>query len=171
LKSIHRISQAVALVCALLAPGATTIANAAPSGTFSIDIGSSLLCLNQLNSKYFYDYLFIAFGRPYKADLGAFWFSTSRNRQSGTNLWGQQVSDILVNDGSSPADFLGAFFNVTPQALADAILLNTGFRFFPENSNERYSQLVSRTGSVIAYAGTKAKMYCAKSKFLVPSLR
>ena len=170
MKSIHRISQAVALACALLAPGASGIANAAPSGSCSIEIGSSLLCLNQLNSKYFFDYLFIAFGRPYKADLGAYWFSTSRTRQSGTNLWGLQVSDILVNDSSSPADFLGAYFNATPQALAKAILLNTGFSFSPQYSDQPYSQLISRTGSVIAYAGTKAKIYCAKSTFLVPRL-
>ena len=144
--------------------------HAVPSGSFSIDIGSALLCMDQLNSKYFYDYLTLAFGPAYQAEGGAYWFSTTRNRQSGSNLWGLQVSDILVNDSSSPAEFIGAVVNATPQELADAITRNTGFRFTLENPNDAFGLRHAQTGSVIAYAGKKAKIYCAKSRYLVPSL-
>lgn len=168
MKYIHRGLLSSVLAAALLTPGVP--ACAAPPATLSITIGSALLCQDQLNSKYFYDYLFIAFGKPYKAERGAYWFSTSRDRRSGSNIWGLQVSDILVNDSNSPADFIGAVFNATPQALADAITHNTGFRFNVANTTQKYALLQSQTGSVIAYAGTQAKIYCAKSKYLVPSL-
>ena len=170
----RRVSRAVVLACILflaqLMPTSMENAQAIPSGTFGIEIGSALLCLDQLNSKYFYDYLFLAFGMPYKTEGGAYWFSASRNRQVGTNLWGMQLSDVLVNDSSSPVEFIGAVFNGTPQQLADAIEHNTGFHFTLENTTDPYALRQTHTGSVIAYAGTRAKIYCAKSKYLVPSL-
>lgn len=158
MKIIHRI----ALVGALLAPGLTGMANAAPAATFGIEVGNALLCLNQLNSKYFYDYLFEAFGKPYKTEGGAYWF-----KSAGSTIWGMEITDVLVNDSSSPADFIGAVVNSTPQALADAIGKNVGIRYTLED-NSKYSQRQSQAGSIIAYADTKAKIYCAKSKFLVP---
>jgi len=172
--TVHRNARSVVLAAILMAaqlmPASMDEAQAIPSGTFGIEIGSALLCLDQLNSKYFYDYLFLAFGMPYKTDGGAYWFSASRNRQAGTDLWGIQLSDVLVNDSSSPAEFIGAVFNGTPQQLADAIERNTGFHFTSENPNDPYALRQTHTGSVIAFAGTRAKIYCAKSKYLVPSL-
>ena len=161
MKIIHRI----ALTCALLAPGLTftgSVAHAAPAATFGIEVGNALLCLNQLNSKYFYDYLFEAFGKPYKTDGGAYWF-----KAAGSTIWGMEITDVLVNDGTSPADFIGAVVNSTPQALADAIGKNVGIRYTLED-NSKYSLRQSQAGSTIAYADTKAKIYCAKSKYLVP---
>ncbi|EJL83790.1 hypothetical protein PMI16_04097 [Herbaspirillum sp. CF444] len=161
MKIIHRI----ALACALLAPsvtGMTGIANAAPAATFGIEVGNALLCLNQLNSKYFYDYLFEAFGKPYKNEGGAYWF-----KAAGSTIWGMEITDVLVNDSSSPADFIGAVVNSTPQALADAIGRTVGIRYSLED-NSKYSQRQSQAGSIIAYANTNAKIYCAKSKYLVP---
>lgn len=168
-----RISRFVVLATLLfvaqLMPASMHNAHAKPNGTFGIEIGSALLCLDQLNSKYFYDYLLLAFGMPYKTEGGAYWFSASLNRQVGTDLWGIQLSDVLVNDSSSPSEFIGAIFNGTPQQLADAIERNTGFHFTLDNTTAPYALRQSRTGSVIAYAGTRAKIYCAKSKYLVPS--
>lgn len=173
-RTLHRILRAVALTTMLmvaqLMPASMDEAQAIPTGTFGIEIGSALLCLDQLNSKYFYDYLFLAFGMPYKTEGGAYWFSASRNRRSGTDLWGVQLSDVLVNDSSSPAEFIAAVFNGTPQQLADAIERATGFHFTSENPNDPYALRQTHTGSVIAFAGTRAKIYCAKSKYLVPSL-
>lgn len=158
MKTIHRI----ALACALLAPGMSGIANAAPAATFGIEVGNALLCLNQLNSKYFYDYLFEAIGKPYKTEGGAYWF-----KASGINLWGMEVTDVLVNDDTSPADFVGAVVNGTPQALSDAIGKAVGIRYSLED-NGQYALRRSQAGSVIAYANNKSKIYCAKSKYLVP---
>ena len=55
-----------------------------------------MLCLNQLNSKYFYDYLFEAFGKPYKTEGGAYWF-----KAAGSNIWGMEITDVMVN-GAGP---------------------------------------------------------------------
>ena len=160
MKVIHR----VVLSCALLASpfSGIGIANAAPVATFNIEVGNALLCLNQLNSKYFYDYLFEAFGKPYKVDGGAYWF-----KAKDVTLWGLEVTDVLVNDSGSPADFIGAVVKDTPQALVDAINKSVSIRFTAVDSS-KYSLMSSQTGSVIAYEKTKSKIYCAKSKYLVP---
>lgn len=161
MKHIHRIALACALL-GLTITGPHGSANAAPAATFAVEVGNALLCLNQLNSKYFYDYLFEAFGKPYKTEGGAYWF-----KAAGSNLWGMEISDVLVNDSSSPADFLGAVVNGTPQALADAIARNAGIRFTLEDKG-KYALRQSQAGSTIAYAGIKAKIFCAKSTYLVP---
>ncbi|KAF1042538.1 MAG: hypothetical protein GAK35_02652 [Herbaspirillum frisingense] len=151
---------ALALACsAVVAPAA----HAAPQPTFGIEVGNALLCLNQLNSKYFFDYLYAAFGPPYKTEGGAYWF-----KATNVNLWGVQATDFLVNDSSSQADFIGAFFNGTPVKLTESISSALGIRFTPEDDSA-YPVRQSQAGSKIVYNNSNAKMYCAKSKFLVPS--
>jgi hypothetical protein len=157
LNIIHRVT----LACALLAPGMSGVASAAPPA-FGIEIGNALLCLNQLNSKYFYDYLFEAFGKPHKNEGGAYWF-----KSADSTLWGMEVTDVLVNNNSSPAEFVGAVVKGTPQELADAIGKSVGIHYTLED-NGQYAQRRSQSGSVIAYADSKAKIYCAKSKLLMP---
>lgn len=163
LNNIRRLARtwpALALTCALLAPAG---AYAAPKPTFGIEVGNALLCLNQLNSKYFFDYLVDAFGPPYKTEGGAYWF-----KATNTSLWGMQVTDVLVNDSASQAEFIGAYFNTTPVKLVDAIGGAIGIRFTPKD-NSQYPERSSQAGSMIVYNDVNAKMYCAKSKFLVPS--
>ncbi|WP_343649533.1 hypothetical protein [Herbaspirillum sp.] len=137
-------------------------AQAAPQPSFGIEVGNALLCLNQLNSKYFYDYLVAALGPPYKTEGGAYWF-----KATNVSLWGMQATDFLVNDSSSQADFIGAYFNTTPVKLTDAIKAALGIRFTAEDESA-YPVRQSQAGSKIVYNDTNAKMYCAKSKFLVP---
>ncbi|MBG7619037.1 hypothetical protein I5R65_06145 [Herbaspirillum sp. AP02] len=150
---------ALALACAAsVAPAA----HAAPQPSFGIEVGNALLCLNQLNSKYFFDYLVAAFGPPYKTEGGAYWF-----KATNVSLWGMQATDFLINDSSSQADFIGAYFNTTPVKLTDAIKAALGIRFTPEDDTA-YPVRQSQAGSKIVYNDTNAKMYCAKSKFLVP---
>lgn len=152
-----------ALALAGSAAVAPTAHAAAPQPSFGIEVGNALLCLNQLNSKYFYDYLYEAFGPPYKTEGGAYWF-----KATNMTLWGIQATDFLVNDGSSQADFIGAYFKTTPVKLTEAISAALGIRFTPED-NSAYPMRQSQAGSKIVYNNTDAKMYCAKSKFLVPS--
>jgi hypothetical protein len=159
LNIIHRI----VLVGALLAPAAASMA--APPPTFGIEIGNALLCIDQLDNKYFYDYLSASFGKPYKVDAGAYWFKTP-----GASLWGVNVTDVLVNDPESPAVFIGAILMSNPFALSKAISTAVGVRFTPQDGSE-YPLRQSRSGSIIAYANNNAKMYCAKSKYLVPGMR
>ncbi len=144
------------------AVAAAPAAQAAPQPSFGIEVGNALLCLNQLNSKYFYDYLMAAFGPPYKTEGGAYWF-----KATNVSLWGMQATDFLVNDSNSQADFIGAYFNTTPVKLTDAIKGALGIRFTPEDDSA-YPVRQSQAGSKIVYNDTNAKMYCAKSKFLVP---
>jgi len=157
-----KVIQRLVLTCALLVPTLSGTATAAPAATFGIEIGNALLCLNQLNSKYFYDYLFEALGKPYKVDGGAYWF-----KAKDVTLWGLEITDVLVNDSTSPADFVGAVMKDKPQALAEAISKSVNIRFTPED-NSKYALLKSQAGSTIAYEKTKSKIYCAKSKYLVP---
>jgi len=159
LKTIHRI----VLASALLAPGAVSLAKPAP--TFGVEVGNALLCIDQVDNKYFYDYLSASFGKPYKVDAGAYWFKTP-----GASLWGVNVTDVLVNDPSSPAAFIGAVFQSNPFALTKAINAAIGINFTPQD-NSAYPLRQSRAGSIIAYANNNAKMYCAKSKYLVPGMR
>ena len=162
LKIVTRLSNrllALALACAATV---TPAAHAAPQPSFGIEVGNALLCLNQLNSKYFFDYLVAAFGPPYKTEGGAYWF-----KATNVSLWGMQATDFLVNDSSSQADFIGAYFNTTPVKLTDAIKAALGIRFTPDDDTA-YPVRQSQAGSKIVYNDTNAKMYCAKSKFLVP---
>ena len=154
MKNIHR----AVLACTL---SLCTAAGAVAPPTFGIEVGNALLCLNQLNSKYFFDYLQAAFGPPYKTEGGAYWF------KADSSIWGLQITDVMVNDPSSPADFIGAVVNATPQKVAEAISSSIGIRFTLTDATT-YSLRESQAGSKIAYADTKAKIYCAKSKFLVP---
>lgn len=153
--------SALALTLASAVAAAPPV-QAAPQPSFGIEIGNALLCLNQLNSKYFFDYLVAAFGPPYKTEGGAYWF-----RATNVSLWGVQATDFLVNDSNSQADFIGAYFNATPVKLTDAIKSALGIRFTPEDDSA-YPVRQSQAGSKIVYNDTNAKMYCAKSKFLVP---
>jgi hypothetical protein len=103
-----------------------------------------------------------AFGPPYKTEGGAYWF-----KATNITLWGMQATDFLVNDSSSQADFIGAYFKTTPVKLTDAIRDALGIRFTPEDDSA-YPMRQSQAGSKVVYNDTNAKMYCAKSKYLVP---
>jgi hypothetical protein len=160
---LHIVSRLAASLLASLSILAAPLVQAAPQPTFGSEVGNALLCLNQLNSKYFFDYLYEAFGPPYKTEGGAYWF-----KATNVTLWGVQVTDVLVNDGNSPADFIAAFFNSTPVKVVEAISNSVGIRFTPED-NTQYPMRQSQAGSKIVYNDVNAKMYCAKSKYLVPS--
>jgi|GEM_PF-293269 len=155
-----RLAAATAVACSLLGSAPAT---AAPRPTFGTEVGNALLCLDQLNSKYFFDYLYDAFGPPYKIEGGAYWF-----KATNVSLWGVQVTDVLVNDSTSPADFIGAYFNATPVKLTESIASAVNISFTPED-NGTYPMRQSKAGSKIVYNDVNAKMYCAKSKYLVPA--
>jgi hypothetical protein len=158
LNIIHRI----VLISALLAPGAVGIAHAKAAATFGTEIGGALLCKDQLDNKYFFDYLSASFGAPYKQEGGAYWFRTP-----GASLWGVEVTDVMVNDPNSPAAFVGARVKMNPFALSQLISKNAGILFSPQDSSG-YPLRESPSGSIIAYDNMTAKIYCAKSKYLVP---
>lgn len=138
-----------------------TSAMAAPT-TFGTQIGHALLCMDQLNSNFFYDYLKTFFGPPYKKADGAYWFRVDNN----TNLWGMKVTEVLVGDLSSDIEFIAAVFDTKPETLSDAVTQHMGIRY-QALDHSAYPVRESNKGSRIIYAVNQSKMYCAKSKQLL----
>lgn len=143
--------------CLLTAP----LGMAAPT-TFGTQIGHALLCMDQLNSNSFYDYLKTFFGPPYKKADGAYWFRVDNN----TYLWGAKVTEVLVGDLSSDVEFIAAVFATSPENLTNDVNQTMGIRY-QALDHATYPVRESRLGSRIIYASTQSKMYCAKSKQLL----
>jgi hypothetical protein len=155
----NRISTHRLLAAALLL--APLSATPAPPTTFGTQIGYPLLCLDQLNSNFFYSYLSTFFGAPYKKEDGAYWFKTE-----GATLWGMKVSEVIVGDLTSEVEFIGAVVETTPPQLATAIKNNAGI-LYQAIETKTYPIRESKPGSRIIYANDKSKIYCAKAKLLL----
>lgn len=126
--------------------------------TFAPVIGAALLCHDQIDNAWFYNYLKTAFGPPYKHAGGAYWFRTGQ-----ATLWGTPVSEVMVSDDSSALAFLAAVAEVPPDELEQAIGKSAGVRHLAADSSS-YPLRISTPGSTIAYYNTKSKIYCAKFK-------
>lgn len=147
---------AVFLVCA--APVAPALAT--PS-TFGPVVGSALLCRDQIDNAYFHDYFSRTFGPSYKREGGAYWF------RADATLWGSQVREVLVSDGTGDFQFIAAVADATPEELNEAIRKSAGVRH-RKTAASRYAVLESSPGSRIVYFKTRSKIYCAKSRPQLP---
>lgn len=145
--------------CCLLT---ATSVMAAPPTTFGTQVGHALLCMDQLNSNFFYDYVKTFFGPPYKKEDGAYWFRAGND----TYLWGTKVTEILVGDLTSEVEFIAAVFATTPETLSTNVTKNMGIRYQALDYTQ-YPVRESKLGSRIIYANQQSKMYCAKSKQLL----
>jgi hypothetical protein len=134
---------------------------AVPS-TFGTTVGNTLLCLDQLDELYFRSYLTAAFGPPNKHEGGAYWF------RADANLWGAPISYVLVSDEGSPLTFLAAVAEVTPEKLDDAVAAAVGYRHAKIGTAVQPIRQ-SKPGSQIIYFKQKSKIFCAKSRYLVPN--
>jgi len=150
------ITLAVALGAA---SGACAAQDGKPPTTFGAVIGSALLCHDQLDNAYFYNYLKTAFGPPYKHEGGAWWFRTGEE----ATLWGAQVTEVMVSDDTSELVFVAAVAEVPPDQLEQSIRKVAGVRHLAADAST-YPLRVSNPGSTIAYYNTKSKIYCAKFK-------
>ena len=153
----------LARACAIAAFGASSAAAFAAPSTFGPVIGSALLCRSHLDNAYFYSYLSSAFGPSYKHEGGAYWF------KADGNLWGAQVTDILLSDDTSELVFVGAVSEVAPDKLDEAIRAAVGVRH-EATDKSAFPVRQSRPGSKIVYFKDKSKIYCAQYKPL-PILR
>jgi hypothetical protein len=108
--------------------------------TFAPVIGAALLCHDQIDNAYFYDYLKTRFGAPYRHDGGAWWFRTG-----DATLWGAAVAEV------------------PPDELEQAIRKSAGVRHLAADGSA-YPLRISAPGSTIAYYNAKSKIYCAKFK-------
>jgi hypothetical protein len=159
-----RLPSLLPLLLAVLAlagmpPGA---AQAAPPSTFSTVVGNALLCLNDVDNKYFYSYLQAAFGAPYKHDGGAFWFKTT-----DATLWTAPILEVIVSDDTSPLVFIGAVADTTPEKLEPLILTASGLHYTKKDASA-FPLREAMAGSRIVYFNTRSKVYCAKYKPLPP---
>ena len=148
----------MALCCCV---GVADSADVQPS-TFDTVIGHALLCLDELEPVYFFQYLSANFGAPYQHQGGAWWFRTPN-----TKLWGVPVSQVMVSDGHGRLLFVAATVDVAPDELAQAITNNAGIRYQPDVG--AFPKRESATGSVIVYAqenAKRSKLYCALSPYL-----
>jgi len=130
------------------------------ASTFGPVIGAALLCHDQIDNAYFYDYLKTAFGPPYRHAGGAYWFRTGE-----ATLWGAPVSEVMVSDDTSALVFVAAVAEVPPDELEQAIRKSAGVRHLAADASN-YPLRISAPGSTIAYYNTKSKIYCAKFKSL-----
>ena len=153
-KFISAAAMSAALMSAPLA------ASAAPS-TFGNVIGQALLCLSQLDTGYFYNYLVTNFGQPYKHEGNAYWFKTP------ASLWDAPVSEVLVSDKDSPERFIAAVADVTPEILTGNIMDAMKMTFGATSLNPKPVRM-STTTSTIIYYNKKSKIFCAKAKVLQP---
>jgi hypothetical protein len=158
--------------------------------TFGTTVGYTLLCLNPLNEIYFREYLIQTFGQPYKREEGAYWF------KSNAKLWGVSVTDVLVSDETSAYTFLAAVLDTKPEKLNDAIANSAGLRHTivgeasrsattraatttptptpaptpsPALTPVTYPIRQAQTGSQIIHFQQKSKIFCSKSRYLVPN--
>ncbi|MGV7210422.1 hypothetical protein ACLB1G_21520 [Oxalobacteraceae bacterium A2-2] len=152
------LSLALALAAALAPPVA---AQGVPTH-FGTIIGNGLLCRDETDNGYFYNYLLKAFGAAYKHEGGAYWFRTDN-----ANLWGIPISEVMVSDDTSALVFVGAVAEATPEELEKAIIDKVGVHYARIDSSP-YPVREAKPASRIVYFDTKSKIYCAKFKPLPP---
>lgn len=146
---------ALALACTLAA------AQSVPT-TFGTIVGNGLLCRDQTDNLYYYNYLLKHFGAAYKHEGGAFWFRTA-----GATLWNTPISEVMVSDDTSTYIFVGAVADATPQELEKAIIQQVGLHYTVIDTSP-YPVREAKPASRIVYFDTKSKIYCAKWKPLPP---
>ena len=131
----------------------------AQDSTFSTTVGMAVLCLDDVEPGFFFNYMSNV--KPaYKREQGAYWFKVA-----GT-FFGAPVSEVFVSDGSSRHSFVGVLSSLAPVELAAAIAVGApaGGNFKSIDPADKYSILVSSTGSQIVYQGKKGKMFCRRDR-------
>jgi hypothetical protein len=129
------------------------------SSNFSVTIGTAVLCLDDIEPGYFFNYLRKT-KPPVRHEQGAYWFSTQES------FFGIPLKEVFLSDGSSEYTFVGLVTSLTPQQLVDALSESApaGGRFRKREPENKYSVFVSPAGSVIAFQGKFAKIFCRRDK-------
>ncbi len=151
--------RAVLAAALALAAGAA----AAVPTTFGTIVGNGLLCRDQMDNQYYYDYLVGALGAPYKHEGGAYWF-----KSEGASLWGIGIPEVMVSDDSSAFVFVGAVAEATPEKLEQAIIEQVGVHYVKIDSSA-FPVREARPASRIVYFDIQSKIYCAKFKSPPPA--
>ena len=125
-----------------------------PKPDFSVTIGPAILCRDNLDMKFFYDYLTASFGPSTKQEEGAYWFKAK------AQLFGKDVKEIFVSDQSSGWAFVGVVFNATPDDLAKSVQASAGPIYVKTDTGYRYSPYRSQGASEIMWQNKNAKLLC-----------
>lgn len=142
---------------ALFCSGACVFAQ--QSSNFSVTVGTAVLCLDDIDPGYFYNYLRKT--KPSaRREQGAYWFTVKET------LFGIPLKEVFVSDGSSEYSFIGALTLLTPDQLANALAENApaGGNFKKINPRDKYSVYVSSPGAIIAFQGKFGKVFCRRDK-------
>ena len=131
----------------------------AQGATFSITVGMAVLCLDDVEPGFFYNYMNKT-SRPFKREKGAYWFKTTEP------LFGAPLTEVFVSDGSSPHSFVGAVSSLPPDQLAEAMATGApaGGNFKKTEPRNKYSSLMSLAGSEIVFQGKNGKIYCRRDR-------
>lgn len=157
----RRALRSATLASLLLALGGAVAQT--PPTTFGTIVGNGLLCRDQTDNHYYYNYFATALGPAYKREGGAYWF-----KLSGATLWGVEISEVMVSDDSSALVFVGAVAETTPEKLEQAIIEQVGVHYARIDTSA-FPVREAKPASRIVYFDTKAKIYCAKFKPLPPT--
>jgi len=127
--------------------------------TFSTTVGMAVLCLDDVEPGFFYNYM-SQIKPPARREHGAFWFKTSEQ------LFGAPLSEVFVSDGSTRHSFVGVVSALPPDQLAEAVAAAApaGGRFKKRNPADKYSTFVSSSGAEIAYQGKNGKLFCRRDR-------
>lgn len=126
--------------------------------TFSVTVGSAVLCLDDVEPGYFYNYM-SKLGRVNRREQGAYWFKT------GEQLYGAQLREVFVSDGSSAHSFVGVVASVPPPQLIEALAqAPSGGKFTQTDPKDKYSAYVSPEGAQIVFQGRNAKLFCRRDR-------
>jgi hypothetical protein len=138
--------------------GAVPAISVAGPTTFEPEVGSALLCRNQIDPVYFRDYLTRFYKTPYKTEGEAYWFKPD----SGQKLFDMVLEDIFVSTEDSRYAFLGVVFKENLTSARKKMLETKGMVYLPFSSE---TVLRSVQGSfLIEYNTTQSKLYCVKHR-------
>jgi hypothetical protein len=135
-----------------------------PRPDFGITMGPAVLCRDNLEMKYLYDYLSASIGPAYKREQGAYWFRTK------TQLFGKELAEVFVSDQSSEWDFVGAVVKAKPDELAKAVQTAAGPIFVKTATGYQYSPYQAQGSSEIMWQDKNAKILCRRHVRVMPPL-
>jgi hypothetical protein len=127
-----------------------------PKPDFGVTIGPAILCRDQMDMKFYYDYLKASFGPSYKQEQGAYWF------RAQAQLFGKQTKEVFISDQSSEWVFVGVVFKTKPDDLAKAVQENAGTIFYKTNSGYQYSPYQAQGTSEIMWQTNDSKLLCRR---------
>ena len=131
----------------------------AQDANFSTIAGAAVLCLDDVEPGFFYNYLSRS-KVPYKRELGAYWFKVTEQ------LYGAPITEVFVSDGSGRAAFIGMISSLAPPQLVEAITAGSpaGVTFRKVNGADKFPTFVSSTGAEVVYQGKNGKIFCRRDR-------